>query len=83
MKFLIHKKNCILINDYKNEKVWLKQISKISKNIKKYDKIRQSAFGMPKNMIIGGHQSFYLFIIILTEFFNIVAFASLDRHICL
>ena len=45
---LIHKKNCILINDYKNEKEWLKQISKISKNIKKYDKIRQSAFEYAK-----------------------------------
>ena len=45
---LYHKKNSILINNYKNEKEWLKQIYKISKNIKKYDKIRRSAFEYAK-----------------------------------
>ena len=45
---LIHKKNCILINDYKNEKEWLKQIFNVSRNIKKYDKIRRSAFEYAK-----------------------------------
>ena len=45
---LTHKKNCILINDYKNEKEWLKQILKVSRNIKRYDKIRRSAFEYAK-----------------------------------
>lgn len=45
---LTHKKNCILIDDYKNEKEWLKQISKVNRNIKKYDKIRRSAFEYAK-----------------------------------
>ncbi len=45
---LIHKKNCILINNYKNEKEWLKQIFKVSRNIKKYDNIRRSAFEYAK-----------------------------------
>ena len=45
---LYHKKNSILINNYKDEKEWLKQIYEISKNIKKYDKIRKSAFEYAK-----------------------------------
>ena len=45
---LINKRNCILINDYKNEKEWLRQISKVGGNIKKYDKIRRSAFEYAK-----------------------------------
>ena len=45
---LYHKKNCILISNYKNEKEWLKQINEISKNIKKYDKVRKSAFEYAK-----------------------------------
>ena len=45
---LIHKRNCILIDDYKNENEWMKQISKVSRNFKKYDKIRRSAFEYAK-----------------------------------
>ncbi len=45
---LYHKKNCILIKDYKNKKEWFKEISKISNDIKKYDKIRRSAFEFAK-----------------------------------
>ena len=45
---LYHKKNSILINNYKDEKEWLKQIYEISKNIKKYDKIRKD-YELSKN----------------------------------
>tara|TARA_B100001057_G_scaffold500944_1_gene619045 strand:+ start:20155 stop:21261 length:1107 start_codon:yes stop_codon:yes gene_type:complete len=45
---LHHKENCILINNYKDEKEWLKQINEISKNIKRYYKIRKSAFEYAK-----------------------------------
>ena len=45
---LQHKKNCILINKNNDEKEWLKQIYKINKNIKIYDKIRKSAFEFAK-----------------------------------
>ena len=45
---LHHKKNCILINNYKDEKEWLKHINEISKNIKRYYKIRKSAFEYAK-----------------------------------
>ena len=45
---LTHQKNCILIDDYKNEKEWLKQILKVSRNIKRYNKIRRSAFEYAK-----------------------------------
>ncbi len=45
---LNHRENCILINNYKDEKEWLKQINEISKNIKKYDKLRKTAFEYAK-----------------------------------
>lgn len=45
---LDHNKNCILIKNFKNEKEWLRQIKNISKNIKKYDKIRKAAFEYAK-----------------------------------
>lgn len=45
---LHHKKNCILINNFTDENAWLREIYKINKNIKKYDKIRQSAFNYAK-----------------------------------
>lgn len=45
---LIHKKNCILVKKFENEKEWIKEIYKINNNIKKYDNIRKSAFEYAK-----------------------------------
>lgn len=45
---LSHKKNCILVKKFENEKEWIKEINKINQNIKKYDKIRKSAFEYAK-----------------------------------
>ncbi len=46
---LKHNQNSILINDFKEEKNWKSKIDEISKNFKKYDKIRKSAFEYAKS----------------------------------
>ena len=41
---LIDKKNCILVNNFKNEKSWIKVINKVSLNYNRFTKIRKNAF---------------------------------------
>jgi len=36
--------NCIMINKYANENEWLRVIKKVSKNFKKFDKLRKNSF---------------------------------------
>ena len=45
---LINKKNCILINNFKNEKEWIMTINKVTHNFKKFTKIRKNAFNYAK-----------------------------------
>ena len=41
---LIDKKNCILVNNFKNEKNWINVINKVSSNYGRFTKIRKNAF---------------------------------------
>ena len=43
-EILVDKKNCLLINNYKDEHEWKKTISSVSKNFNKFDAIRKNAF---------------------------------------
>ena len=40
--------NCIMINKYSNENEWLRIIKKVSKNFKKFDKLRKNSFNYSK-----------------------------------
>tara|TARA_B100001057_G_scaffold500744_1_gene617522 strand:+ start:4620 stop:5735 length:1116 start_codon:yes stop_codon:yes gene_type:complete len=43
-EILADKKNCLLINNYKDEYEWQKTISSVSKNFDRFDTIRKNAF---------------------------------------
>jgi len=47
-EILKHNQNSILIKNFTEEKNWLKKITEINRNFKKYDKIRKSAYEYAK-----------------------------------
>ena len=48
---LHHKKNCIMINDFNNEKEWLRQINNVNKNIKDLIELENQHSIMQKKMM--------------------------------
>ena len=47
-EILIHKKNCILIDNYLNVNSWLKEIKKVNSNYLNYITLRKNAFNTVK-----------------------------------
>ncbi|MDB9739011.1 glycosyltransferase [Candidatus Pelagibacter sp.] len=45
---LIDQKNCLLVNKFADEKAWFDKISSVTKNFRKFDKLRNNAFNYAK-----------------------------------